>query len=75
MPPKFYDPRTPHVRKKDREYFEKLVHDYNSRYSNMTGSFKIPKNMVPKVVNYLYANQSDDIKTALNFYHSLGHEF
>jgi len=74
MPPKFYDPRTPHVRKKDREYYENIVYDYNNRFVNMSGSFKISKSMVPKVVNYLYANQSNDVKSALNFYHSLGHK-
>jgi len=75
MPPKFYNPRDVHVRKKDREYYEKLVFSYNNRFSNMKGSFKIPGDMVGKVVNYLYANQSNDINEALNFYHSLGDKF
>jgi len=75
MPPKFYNPRDVHVRKKDRDYYENLVVSYNNRFSDMKGSFKIPGNMVPKVVNYLYANQSNDIREALNFYHALGHKF
>jgi len=74
MPPKFYDPRTPHVRKKDIEYYENLVYNYNNRFDNMKGSFKISSDMVPKVVNYLFANQSNDINSALNFYHALGHK-